>query len=131
MSADIPEDLFYTETHEYIQVDDSVGTVGLTKYAVTELNEIIFLELPEEGDEVRAREPMGTIEAVKAVFDLNSPVTGEVIEVNQAAVDSPQIVTDDPYGEGWLVKIKIADPSELDDLMTADSYEAHCEEAGH
>lgn len=128
MSDAFPEDLFYTETHEYLLVENGTGKIGLTKYAVTELNEIIFLELPEVGDEIRAGEPMGTVEAVKAVFDLNSPVTGEVIEVNQAAVDNPQIVTDDPYGKGWLVRAKLADTAELDDLMTSDDYEAHCEQ---
>jgi glycine cleavage system H protein len=131
MSTEIPEDHLYTESHEYIAVVDDVGTLGLTQYAVTELNEIIYLELPEAGDEVRAGEPFGSVEAVKAVFDLNSPVTGEVIEVNEAAVENPQIVTDDPYEKGWLVRVRISDPDELDNLMNSDAYQEHCESEAH
>ncbi len=131
MSTEAPEDLFYAKTHEHIAVEDGVGTIGLTQYAVTELNEIIFLELPEEGDEVRAGEPFGTVEAVKAVFDLNSPVTGEVIAINTAAEENPQSVVEDPFGKGWLVKVKLSDLAELDALMTADDYIAHCESEPH
>ncbi|NUP90994.1 MAG: glycine cleavage system protein GcvH [Candidatus Sumerlaeia bacterium] len=128
MSDSIPEDLYYTESHEYLAIEDTTGTVGITAYAAHELNEIIYLELPEEGDEVRAGEPFGTVEAVKAVFDLNSPVTGEVIAVNTAATDNPQIVIDDPYGDGWLIKVKMENVGELDELLTSDDYERHCAE---
>jgi len=131
MSNEVPEDLFYAETHEYFNVGEGEGTVGLSQYAVTELNEIIYLELPEEGDEVRAGEPFGTVEAVKAVFDLNSPVTGEVTAANDAAVENPQIVVDDPYGSGWLIRVKLKDVGELDDLMTSNAYEEHCASESH
>lgn len=131
MSSEAPEDLYYTESHEYLRVDNSEGVVGLTRHAVTELNEIIYLELPDEGDEVRAGEPFGTVEAVKAVFDLNSPITGEVVAVNLDVADNPQAVVDDPYGEGWLIRVKIDDPTEIDALMDADAYMEHCESESH
>jgi glycine cleavage system H protein len=131
MSHEIPEDLFYTESHEYLQVDNGTGRIGLTSYACSELNEIIYLDLPEEAAELRQSEPMGSVEAVKAVFDLNSPCSGEVIEINSEAVDNPQIVIDDPYDKGWLVKVKIGNPDELDALMTSDDYEKHCTKEAH
>ncbi len=131
MSNVHPEDLFFTQTHEYIALEEEIGTVGLTQYAATELNEIIYLELPDVGDEVRAGEPFGSVEAVKAVFDLNSPVTGEVTEVNEAAVEDPQIVVDSPYDQGWLIRVKITDPAELDELMNSDAYQEHCEAESH
>jgi glycine cleavage system H protein len=131
MSTEHPEDLLFTQTHEYIALDEEIGTVGLSQYAVTELNEIIYLELPDVGDEVRAGEPFGTVEAVKAVFDLNSPVTGEVTEVNEAVVEDPQIVVDSPYDQGWLIRVKVTDPAELDELLNSDAYVEHCESEAH
>lgn len=132
MSDQAPDDLFYTESHEYVGVGEGdIGTVGLTLFAAGELNEIIYLELPEVGDEVRAGEPFGTVEAVKAVFDLNSPVTGEVAEVNEGAVENPQVVVDSPYDKGWLIRVKLDNMAELDNLMNSDAYDDHCASESH
>jgi len=131
MSDTHPKDLRYTESHEYLRVEGAVGTIGLSQHAVTELNELIFFELPEIGDSVTKGEPFGTVEAVKAVFDLNSPVSGEVTEVNQAAIDDAQSIAEDPQGDGWLIRVKLADLSEAEQLMDSDSYAAHCAGDAH
>ncbi len=119
----IPEDLKYTKDHEWAKVDSDVVTVGITDYAQGELGDVVFVELPEVGSSVTQDEAFGTIEAVKAVADLYSPVSGEVVEVNEKLVDAPETVNQDPYGEGWMIKIKLNDPSELDKLMDARAYQ--------
>ena len=119
------ENVLFSKEHEWIQVeaDSNVVTVGITDFASGELGDIVFIEFPEEGQEVKAMEPMGTIEAVKTVADLFSPVTGVIKEVNAALNDDPGLVNHSPYGEGWFVKIELADRSELDGLMSKSEYD--------
>ena len=118
----IPSDLKYTKDHEWAKLEDGVITIGITDYAQGELGDVVFVELPSVGDEVAKDDTFGTIEAVKAVADLFSPVTGEVVEVNEALADQPDIVNSDPYDQGWMVKIKLSAASEWDDLMSVDDY---------
>jgi len=118
----IPADLKYTEDHEWVKVDGDFATVGITDFAQGELGDVVFVEIETEGEELDKGETFGTVEAVKTVSDLFMPVGGEVTEVNKALEDEPEIVNKDPYGKGWMVKIKFNDPSELDNLMSADDY---------
>ncbi len=120
---DIPKELLYTEEHEWVLVEDDTATVGITDYAQGELGDIVFVELPNVDDEVTQAEPFGTIEAVKAVSDLFAPVSGKVLEVNDALQDEPEIINRSPYDEGWMLKIKISDRSELDGLLSPEDYE--------
>ncbi|HGY57005.1 MAG TPA: glycine cleavage system protein GcvH [Caldithrix abyssi] len=119
----IPAELKYTKDHEWVKIDGDVATVGITDYAQGELGDVVFVELPAEGDTVEQGGTFGTIEAVKAVADLFSPVSGEVTEVNGALEDAPETVNKDPYGDGWMVKIKISDASQLDELLDAAAYQ--------
>jgi len=119
---DIPKDLLYTEEHEWVLMEDDVATIGITDYAQGELGDIVFIELPNVDDETTHMEPFGTIEAVKAVSDLFAPLTGIVVEVNSVLEDQPDLINQDPYGQGWMVKIKISKRSELDSLLSADEY---------
>ncbi|WP_075967051.1 glycine cleavage system protein GcvH [Parabacteroides massiliensis] len=118
-----PTDLKYTKDHEWIRVDGNVAYVGITDYAQSELGEIVFVDITTEGEVVGKEEVFGTIEAVKTVSDLFMPVGGEVIEMNAELEDKPELVNEDVYGNGWLIKITISDPSELDELMSAAEYE--------
>ncbi|HEX7091160.1 MAG TPA: glycine cleavage system protein GcvH [Longimicrobiales bacterium] len=129
--AEIPPDLLYTEEHEYLKPtgEEGVYQVGITDYAQGELGDIVYVELPEEGSRFARMEPFGTVEAVKAVSDLYCPVAGEVVEVNTALDDDPALVNSDPYGEGWMIKLRIADESELDSLLGAAEYAAHIGES--
>jgi glycine cleavage system H protein len=127
MSFEYPEDLRYLDTHEYVRIDGEIATIGITAFAVDQLGDIVFLELPEIGDAVTKGDSFGSIESVKAVEDLNAPVTGTVIERNDAIIDSPEQVADDPYGEGWLMKIRVNDLSEIEDALTASEYSAQVE----
>lgn len=122
MALEYPNNLKYLDSHEYARLEDETAILGITAFAVDQLGDIVFLELPEVGDTVEKGEKFGTIESVKAVEDLNSPVTGTVIEVNAPLLDAPEQIADDPYGEGWLVKVQIDDASELDDALTAEEY---------
>ncbi|WP_103663810.1 glycine cleavage system protein GcvH [Gracilimonas amylolytica] len=120
----IPADLKYTREHEWIKDNgDGTVTVGITDFAQGELGDIVFVELEPEGSEFSQDDTFGTVEAVKTVSDLYAPVDGEIAEINEALEDEPELVNDDPYGEGWMVKIKLSDPDQLDDLLTADEYE--------
>jgi glycine cleavage system H protein len=112
----------YTKDHEWIRVDGAIGTVGITEYAQGELGDVVFVELPQVGATVKVHASFGTIEAVKAVSDLYAPVSGTVTGVNQELAKSPELVNKDPYGEGWMVKIRIADPAELSSLMDSAAY---------
>lgn len=125
--ADIPKDLLYTEDHEYVKPtkDSKVVAIGITDYAQGELGDIVYLELPSVGTSFSKHDVFGTIEAVKAVSELFSPVSGEVVEVNERLEKEPQLVNSEPYGDGWMVKIKLADPSEREQLLDADAYSAH------
>lgn len=116
----IPEDLQYTKDHEWIKIEDGVATVGVTDFAQGELGDVVFVEIETEGEELDAGEVFGTIEAVKTVSDLFMPVSGEIIEVNEALEDNPEKVNESPYDEGWMVKIKISDEGE--DLLGAEAY---------
>jgi glycine cleavage system H protein len=118
-----PEELKYDETHEWAKVEDKVAAVGLTDHAQSELGDIVYLELPEVGTEVTAGGPFGVVESVKAASDIYAPLTGKVVEVNQAAVGDPALVNRDCYGDGWLVKIELKDPSEVENLKTAAEYQ--------
>ena len=119
-----PGDIRYTSEHEWIRVEGDVAYVGITDSAQSELGEIVFIDVPTEGETVGQGEVFGSIEAVKTVSDLNMPVTGEVLEINGALDAQPELVNNDPYGEGWIIKIRVKDPAELDSLMDAAAYEA-------
>ena len=125
--SDIPKGLLYTEEHEYLKKADDEGVylVGITDYAQGELGDVVFVELPSEGDTFSKMDTFGTIEAVKAVSDLYSPVAGEVVEVNGRLEDDPSLVNSDPYGDGWMVRLKVGDEAELDGLLDADAYREH------
>ena len=125
--AEIPKDLRYTEDHEYVKTttDPNVVAIGITDYAQGELGDIVYLELPAVGSKFKKHDVFGTIEAVKAVSELFSPVSGEVIEVNSRLEKEPQLVNSAPYGDGWMVKMKIANASEKDTLLDAAAYGAH------
>jgi glycine cleavage system H protein len=116
-----PDDLHYTPSHEWVRIDGDVGTIGITDHAQKELGEIVYLELPEVGHVYNAEEEFGTVESVKAVSELFIPISGEVVEVNRAAVAEPGIVNDDPFGDGWLVKLKVT-TDDVRKLMSADQY---------
>lgn len=118
-----PSDLKYTKDHEWIRVDGNVAYVGITDYAQSELGEIVFVDITTEGETLEKEEVFGTIEAVKTVSDLFMPVAGEVIEANAELDDKPELVNEDVYGNGWLIKISMANPAELDELLTAAEYE--------
>ncbi|MFO7941158.1 MAG: glycine cleavage system protein GcvH [Bacillota bacterium] len=122
-----PEDLLYTEDHEWLKVEDGVGTMGITDHAQDELGDIVFVELPEEEEELSQGDALGVVESVKAVSDIYMPVSGTIVEANEEVLDAPELVNSDPYGEGWLVKIRIEDESELDGLLNADDYQATLE----
>ena len=124
--SNIPDDLLYTKDHEYIKKtsDPAVVTVGITDYAQGELGDVVFVNLPKPGDKFTAHQSFGTIEAVKAVSDLYTPVAGEVTEVNSQLEASPDLVNRDPYGEGWMVKLKVANPGDLNGLLAASDYKA-------
>ena len=120
----LPNNLKYTKDHECIRVEGEVAYVGITDFAQSELGEIVFVENEKEGETIAANEVFGSIEAVKTVSDLCMPVTGEIIEVNAALEDAPELVNNDPYGEGWMIKIAVKDAAELDGLMDAEAYAA-------
>ena len=117
-----PDELHYTQSHEWVRIDGDVGTIGITDHAQKELGEIVYLELPEVGHMYNAEEEFGTVESVKAVSELFIPISGEVVEVNRAAVAEPGIVNDDPFGDGWLVKLKVTTDDDVRKLMSADQY---------
>lgn len=118
----VPEDLTYTKEHEWLRVVGNTATVGITDWAQGELGDIVFVELPEVGAELEKARVFGTIEAVKAVSELYSPISGKVIEVNSALDDDPMVINTDPYGNGWMIKVELGDTSQLDELLTSQSY---------
>ncbi len=127
--SEIPDGFHYTEDHEYLKptTEDGVFLIGVTDYAQGELGDVVFIELPEPGSSFEKMDAFGTIEAVKAVSDLYCPVKAEVLEVNVALDDEPAVVNTDPYGDGWMIKIRVTDPAELDGLMDAAAYTSHVE----
>ena len=118
----IPSNLRYTKEHEWIRVEGEVAYVGITDYAQSELGEIVFVDINTEGETLAQDEVFGSVEAVKTVSDLNMPVEGEVLEINESINDQPELVNNDPYGEGWMIKIRVVSPAELDTLMDAEAY---------
>jgi len=129
--GDYPAELRYTKEHEWVRVSGQDGIVGITDYAQSELGDVVFVDLPERGRALVAGEELGTIESVKAVSEIYAPVSGEVVEVNETLKDHPEKVNGDPYGEGWLLKVRIKDAAEIEKLLSARDYRAHVEEGGH
>lgn len=129
MAFDYPEHLRYLDSHEYIRVDEeeALAIIGISAFAVDQLGDIVFLELPEPGDSVEKGESFGTVESVKAVENLKSPVTGEVLERNEQLIELPEQLADDPYGDGWLIKVKVENFDDLDDALTAEEYKDQLE----
>ena len=120
----IPADLKYTKDHEWIRVEGNVVTIGITDFAQGELGDIVFVEIETEGEELDAEEVFGTVEAVKTVSDLFMPLGGKVTEFNEGLESDPEVVNEDPYGEGWMIKVEMSDSSELDGLLSAEDYQA-------
>jgi glycine cleavage system H protein len=118
----VPENLFYTKDHEWLKVEGQFGFVGVTDFAQGELGDVVFIEIETMGETLKKEEVFGTIEAVKTVSDMFMPVGGEILEVNPALEESPDVVNKDPYGEGWMVKIRITDPGEIKELLSPDAY---------
>ena len=120
----IPADLLYTKDHEWVRVEEGIGTIGVTDFAQRELGDIVFIEIETVGESLKKEEVFGTIEAVKTVSDLFMPISGEVLEVNPELENSPALINTDPYGKGWMIKTKIANPAEISGLMAAEEYKS-------
>ena len=129
--ANFPSDLKYAKTHEWLKLDGDTATIGITDFAQGELSDIVYVEITAVGKKIKRDEPIGTIEAVKAVSDLYSPISGEVIEANEALKDTPANVNKDPYGAGWMAKIKVSDPAELNNLLDAAAYAELARKSAH
>lgn len=125
---EFPEGLRYSKEHEWVMVEDNVATIGITEYAQQELGEVVYVELPEVGEKIVKDEPFGSVESVKAVSDIYAPVSGTVLEVNDALPESPETINEDPYGDGWMIKVEMSDADELKDLMDAESYAEYVEQ---
>jgi len=127
-----PEDNHYAKSHEYVHLEGDIATIGITDYAQKELGDVVFVELPAVGSVLEAADELGSIESVKAVSELFSPVTGEVVEINEALAENPALINTDPYGDGWMIRLRVSDPTEVDELMTAEEYDEYIEkESGH
>ena len=126
-----PKTLRYAKTHEWASLEGTVCTVGITKFAVEQLTDVVYIELPEVGDHVFAGESYGEIESVKAVSDLYAPVNGEVVEVNETLLENPTLISEDPYGKGWIVKVKVEPGTTLDHLLTLEQYQKQVASEGH
>jgi glycine cleavage system H protein len=118
-----PPGLKYSKEHEWVAAEEAVATIGITDHAQEQLGEIVYIELPAIGEKVSKDDPFGVVESVKAVSDIYAPVSGTVLEVNEDLAESPEVVNEDPYGDGWLIKVRVSDPADLDDLMDNDEYE--------
>ncbi len=123
--ANVPDGLRYTDDHEWVKVDGDIATVGITDFAQGELGDVVFIELPEADDDFEQGDAFGSIEAVKTVADMLAPVSGTITEVNSELEDEPEKINSDPFGDGWIVKIKLSDPAELDSLMDTETYKTH------
>ena len=121
--ANVPEDLHYSKDHEWVRVDGDQAIIGITDYAQNSLGDVVYVELPKAGDEFAANEPFGSVESVKAVSEVFTPIAGTVVNINEALADEPESVNSDPYGEGWMIRLKMANPGEVDSLLTAAEYE--------
>ncbi|ELZ26936.1 glycine cleavage system protein H [Halosimplex carlsbadense 2-9-1] len=122
MSFDVPDDLRYLDSHEWARVDDATARIGISDFAQDELGDVVFVDPPSEGEELTAGEDFGVVESIKAVSDIYAPVSGTVTAVNDDLVDRPELINEDPYGDGWLVEVELSDESDLDDLLSADEY---------
>jgi glycine cleavage system H protein len=121
--ANVPEDLHYSKDHEWVRVDGDVATIGITDYAQNSLGDVVYVELPKAGDEFAAHESFGSVESVKAVSELFTPVSGKVVESNPTLQDEPEKVNEDPYGDAWMIRVKMSKPGEVDSLLTPAEYE--------
>ncbi|MBW1811040.1 MAG: glycine cleavage system protein GcvH [Deltaproteobacteria bacterium] len=128
---EIPTDLRYSKEHEWVRIEDNIITLGISDYAQEELGDIVNVELPDEHDQVKKGEAFGAVESVKASSEVFSPITGTVIAVNEPLIDAPELLNEDPYDQGWMIKVEISDSSELDDLMDATGYQAYIKEEAH
>jgi len=125
----VPSDLKFTKEHEWVQFDsDHIATIGITDFAQESLGDITFVQLPRENEEIKKNDPFGVVESVKAVSDLYAPVSGRVLEVNQPLLSAPELLNEDPYHDGWMIKVEVKDESDLEDLMDADEYKDYVEE---
>ena len=125
---EFPEDLKYSKEHEWVLVEGNVATIGITDYAQEQLGDIVFVELPAIGDKVSKEDNFGVVESVKAVSDVYAPVSGKVLEVNDDLPENPEMLNEDPYGDGWMIKVEMSDREEIDDLLTAAEYEQYVAE---
>jgi glycine cleavage system H protein len=123
MMANIPDDLHYSKDHEWVRVEGDVAVVGITDYAQDSLGDVVYVELPKVGDEFAANESFGSVESVKAVSEVFSPVSGEIVGINDALADAPEKVNQDPYGEGWMIRVQMSNSGEVDSMLTAAEYE--------
>ena len=121
--ANVPEDLHYSKDHEWVRVEGDTAVVGITDYAQDSLGDVVYVELPKEGEPFAANEPFGSVESVKAVSEVFSPVSGEISGTNETLTDQPEKVNEDPYGSGWMIRVKMSNPGEVDSLLTAAEYE--------
>lgn len=121
----VPDDLFYTKTHEWVKIEDDTALCGITDFAQKELSDIVYVDIPELGKELKQGERFGTIEAVKTVSDLYLPVAGEIFQMNEMIKNEPGVINQDPYGRGWIIKIKVKDKEELKNLLRAEEYKKH------
>jgi glycine cleavage system H protein len=121
--ANVPEDLHYSKDHEWVRVDGGEAIIGITDYAQNSLGDVVYVELPKAGDEFASNESFGSVESVKAVSEVFTPVAGSVVNINEALADEPEVVNSDPYGNGWMIRIKMSHPGEVDSLLTAAEYE--------
>jgi glycine cleavage system H protein len=125
---EFPEDLKYSKQHEWVLVEGNVATVGITDYAQDQLGDIVFVELPAVGDKVSKEDAFGVVESVKAVSDVYAPLSGKVLEINDDLPENPEMVNEDPYGDGWIIKVDMSDPDEIEDLLSAAEYEEYVAE---
>ena len=121
--ANVPEDLHYSKDHEWVRVDGDQAIIGITDYAQNSLGDVVYVELPKAGEDFAANEPFGSVESVKAVSEVFTPVAGAIVKINEALADEPETVNSDPYGEGWMIRVKMSNPAEVDILLTAAEYE--------
>jgi glycine cleavage system H protein len=125
---EFPEELKYTEEHEWVMIEEEIVTIGITDFAQDSLGDIVFVELPDVGAILEAGKPFGVVESVKAVSDIYAPVSGEVVEINEELVGAPEVINTSPYEDGWMIKVKVSDTAQLDDLLDADEYQDFIEE---
>ena len=127
----VPQGYRFTKTHEWVKVDGDIATIGITDFAQSELGDITYLELPSAGTQLSASEPLGVVESVKAASDIYSPVSGEVVEENENAINAPEVVNSSPYSDAWLIKVRLSDPSQIENLMDAAAYQQLLDAAGY